>query len=107
MVEWIDPRQEHQEVVRFQGTVLLGFLKRDPLYARQVALLDRMQRKYGERLRCLVYREGFLDAGMRRHMVRGTPSYVLLERGDEVDRLVGVSDAETMDAFLSRCLNRR
>ncbi len=107
MIEAIIPNEENRKITDSEIAVLVGFLKRDPLYGEQLALMDRMQDKYGGRVRFLVYQDGFLDAGMRQHMVTGTPTYLLFHKGGEVDRLMGRSDQETMDAFLQRCLGPR
>lgn len=85
--------------------VLLAFIRPSSGEGKQqLQLVESASRKFQDRVRCLVYDQRNLEAGMRRYCVSGTPSYLLFRNGGEVDRLIGLSDQDTLDAFLGEGL---
>lgn len=106
MVKSITPQDMVKEVVSASKPVLVAFLKHGQRQQEQLALLNRVERRYGRNVACYLYSEGFLETGMKQHFVSGTPTYLLFQDGWEVDRLMGCSDDDMLDSFLCRSLER-
>ncbi|GAB7023377.1 YbbN family protein [Salidesulfovibrio brasiliensis] len=104
MIRTVEPFEAFEEVGSGDKLVLLAFIRPTMDSADQVRLLEAASRKYADRVRCIMYTQRNLETGMRHYVVSGTPSYLLFHRGGEVDRLIGVSDEETLDSFLDGSL---
>lgn len=104
MLRSVEPYEVFEEVGTDEKLVLLAFIRPTLDSADQVRLLEAASRKYADKVRCLMYNQRTLEAGMRHYVVSGTPSYLLFHKGGEVDRLIGVSDEETLDSFLDGSL---
>lgn len=106
MVKTIEPQAFDIELQGSPSLLLVAFLKRNERFALQAKALERMERSYGDRLRCFLFNADYLDTAMERFQVKGTPTFLLFDHGREVDRLIGESDGETLDEFVRNFIDR-
>ncbi|MBG0791369.1 MAG: thioredoxin family protein [Desulfovibrionaceae bacterium] len=95
--------------IELQGSVfplLVAFLKRNERYCLQARALERVARTHEGRVRCFLFNPDYLDTAMDRFQVKGTPTFLLLDRGREINRLIGESDGDTLDEFVRTSINR-
>ncbi|MUM76395.1 thioredoxin [Pseudodesulfovibrio sp. F-1] len=104
MVKTIKPQAFELELSGGTRPFLVAFLKRNERFREQSRLLDDASRRYAGRLDCYLYSQDYLETAMQRFLVRGTPTFLLFSGGREVDRLIGESDPETLDEFISASL---
>lgn len=106
MVKTIKPQAFDLELVGGQP-FLVAFLRRNERFRAQSRALDEASRRHADSLRCYLYAQDYLDTAMQRFMVKGTPTFLIFSDGREVDRLIGDSDQETLDEFISGSLGAR
>lgn len=99
MVKTITPQEFDLELHGVQP-FLLAFLKRNERFRAQSRALDEAARRHARSLSCYIYSQDYLDTGMQRFVIKGTPTFLLFSGGREVDRLIGDSDPETLDEFI-------
>ncbi len=105
MVKTIEPQEFDVELQSCREPFLVAFLKRNERFRRQFRALDEASERHADRLRCFLYDTDYLDTAMQRFMVKGTPTFLLFSEGREVDRLIGESDRETLDEFISNAID--
>ncbi len=100
MVKTIEPQAFDVELQSSSRPFLIAFLKRNEKFLYQSKALDEVLKSYGDKVQGYLYNSDYLDTAMRRFKVKGTPTFLLFSGGDEVDRLIGESDTETLDEFI-------
>ena len=100
MVKPIKPQAFDIELEGESAPLLVAFLKRNERFAFQAEVLERAEQTFGDRVRCFLFNADYLDTAMERFAVKGTPTFILFDRGHEVGRLIGESDSDTLDEFL-------
>jgi len=101
MVKTIEPQAFDFELQSSEDPFLVAFLKRNERFASQVEILNKVEKSLGNKVRCYLFDADYLPTAMDRFNVSGTPTFLLFQQGGEVDRLIGESDGETLDDFLS------
>jgi len=103
MVEVLEPQRFDVEL---QGTslLLLAFLKRNERFRSQTDVLTRACSGFGYPLECFVYDFDYLDTAMERFKIKGTPTFLLFSEGQEVNRLIGETDSESLEEFVRSSL---
>jgi len=104
MIKTLEPQAFDLELNSSREPFLVAFLKHNERFLDQSRILDDASRKYGDKVHCFVYNADYLDTAMDRFMVRGTPTFLLFSEGREIDRLMGESDQETLDDFISSAI---
>jgi len=104
MVKTIEPQAFDIELQSSVEPFLVAFLKRNERFRTQSKILDDASLSHADKLRCYIYDSDYLDTAMQRFMVKGTPTFLLFSEGREVDRLIGESDRETLDAFIENSI---
>ncbi|WP_243545412.1 thioredoxin family protein [Pseudodesulfovibrio tunisiensis] len=104
MVKNIDPGMFDLELRTQDRPMLVAFLKRNDRYRMQEQALDDVARRYSGRVRCFLFDADFLEAAMKRFMVRGTPTFLLFEQGRETGRIIGETDSDGLDELLHSVL---
>ena len=100
MVKTLEPQAFDVELQSRREPFLVAFLKRNERFRSQSQALDDASRDYADKVQCYLYDVDYLDTAMDRFMVKGTPTFLLFSNGQEVDRLIGDSDRETLDEFI-------
>lgn len=106
MVKTIEPQAFDVELQSSREPFLVAFLKRNERFRSQSQVLDDVSKPYENIIRCYLYDTDYLDTAMNRFMVKGTPTFLLFSDGQEVDRLIGESDRETLDEFIRNSIKR-
>ncbi len=107
MVKTIEPQEFDVELQSSCEPCLVAFLKRNERFRGQTKILDDASRQYRDALRCYLYDADYLDTAMRRHLIKGTPTFLLFSGGREVNRLIGESDRETLDEFIRTSIEQK
>jgi len=105
MVKTIEPQAFDVELESRSGSFVVAFIKRNEKFADQVRALGDVSQAYADHVRCYLYDVDYLDTAMQRFMVNGTPTFLFFANGREVDRLIGESDKDTLDEFVSTNIN--
>ena len=100
MVKTMKPQAFELELFGGQP-FLVAFLRRNERFRAQSRALDEASKQHVKSLRCYLYAQDYLDTAMQRFMIKGTPTFLIFSDGREVDRLIGDSDPETLDEFIS------
>lgn len=106
MIKTIEPHDLDVEVHCTSSPCLIAFLKRNERSMTQRQILDAASQDMGDKLRYYLYHEDYLDTAMQQYLVKGTPTFLLFAQGREVGRLIGESDRETLDEFVSAAITR-
>lgn len=107
VIRKLEPHAIEVELHSSRHPVLVAFLKPNERYGRQTDVLWQVLQRHGEAIHCLLFDPDYLDTAMRQYRVGGTPTFLLFSSGQEVGRLMGESDEETLDEFISRALAPR
>lgn len=105
MLKTIGPQTFERELQGGVTPFLVAFLKRNERFKSQSKILDDASKAHADKVQCYLYNSDYLDTAMQRFMVKGTPTFLLFNEGREVDRLIGESDLETLDEFISNSLD--
>ncbi len=95
----IEPQAFETELQNGDEPILVAFLKKNERFLEQSRVLERASSVH-PKLHCYMYDVDYLDMGMERFKVKGTPTFLLFAGGKEVDRLIGDSDQDTLDEFI-------
>ena len=106
MVKTIGPQAFEIELQGNVSPLLVAFLKRNERFSFQAKALERVEQAYEGRVRCLLFNPDYLDTAMERFAVKGTPTFLLLDRGRELNRLIGESDVDALDEFIKISINQ-
>ena len=100
MVKTIEPQDFDVELESNGEPFLVAFLKHNERFRIQSQALESASHNNADKVQCYLYDVDYLDTGMQRFMVKGTPTFLLFSGGREVDRLIGESDQETLAEFI-------
>lgn len=100
MVRVIEPQAFDLELQDGRDPFLVAFLKRNERFANQKGVLAEVEKRNNNAVRCYLFDADYLPTAMDRFNVGGTPTFLLFDKGREVDRLIGESDDETLDDFI-------
>lgn len=104
MVKTLEPHEFDMELQSSDIPFLVAFLRKNERFLAQSRALDEASRDYTGRVRCYMYDVDYLDTGMQRFRVKGTPTFLLFSEGEEVDRLIGESDQDALDEFIHNAI---
>lgn len=104
MVKSIEPQAFDMELQSSREPFLVAFLKKNERFLNQSRALDKASMDSEGKVRCYMYAVDYLETGMQRFKVKGTPTFLMFANGHEVDRLIGESDRETLDEFIRNAL---
>lgn len=105
MVKTLGPQAFDIELQGSGSPMLVAFLKRNERFSLQASALERVERSHEGRVRCFLFNPDYLDTAMERFEVKGTPTFLFIDRGREMSRLIGESDGETLDEFVRNSIN--
>ncbi|NDV19584.1 thioredoxin [Pseudodesulfovibrio sp. JC047] len=96
----MEPQTVDRTLSQSKKPVFVAFLKRNERFAKQIGIVSEMAMIHRNRVQCFLYDSDYLDTAQDQFSVKGTPTFVLFDKGREVDRLIGESDGETLDDFI-------
>ncbi len=100
MVKSIEPHALDMELQSSSEPFLVAFLKKNERFLNQSRALDKASEDSAGKVRCYMYDLDYLDTGMQRFKVKGTPTFLMFADGREINRHIGESDKETLDEFI-------
>lgn len=84
--------------------VLLVCTVQDDSYARQMKVLENVAQTYEKELKVGLLAQDSTEIFKRKLNIAGTPTLLLMRAGREINRILGVTDLETLIALLDRHL---
>lgn len=80
--------------------VLLACLHNGDGYMKQKKMLEEAALRLSYTVRMYIVKDEVLKFIRNAYDVPGTPTYIVLKKGSEVDRLLGQTDVETLVSFV-------
>lgn len=93
-----------QVVMQEKAPVLLACILRDLEFKKQAEILDGLSKRYGDFLKVCLPDEDSIRVFSKKCGIEGTPTFVILNNGKEVGRMLGLADNKTLPAFVLRTL---
>ncbi len=103
VVRLIHPDNFEQEFISEEKPLLVLCMPRNEEFASQIQLLESIGARYGEELIVGVLDEKFIDAFKRNYRFAGTPTFLILVKGKERGRMLGLADQETLTHLVQSC----
>jgi thioredoxin-like negative regulator of GroEL len=100
-VRVIRPQNFEQEVVSEGRPVLLLCMPRDEEFFEQVKVLEAVAETYGQALKVGLLEDEFMERFRLDLGIRGTPTFLLLVKGKERGRMLGLADQQSLTHFIS------
>jgi len=92
------------KVAREEAPVLVLCLERSTGFDRQMGVAKKVLETYIPPLKLFFLREEFIGPFSKKFDVKGTPTFLLFLGGMEKGRMLGHTNEDTMEAFLSETL---
>ena len=92
------------EVIEEKRPVLLACPHRYFEFSEQIEVLKSVAKRYGEALKVCMLSEDFIRAFSEKFGIEGAPTFLILNAGEEINRMLGNADKETLIAFISQTL---
>lgn len=105
MLKSLEPQAFDMELSSSSEPFLVAFLKKNERFLNQSRVLDEACHEHAGAVRCYLCDVDYLETGMERFKVKGTPTFLLFANGEEVDRLIGESDRETLGDFIRSAIS--
>lgn len=88
-------------VIHEKRPVLLMCMPRGVQFAGQVDILSQTTAGFAGDLKIAVLEEPFIPLFKKRYRVAGTPTYLILQQGEEKGRLLGLADKRALAALIA------
>lgn len=85
--------------------VLLMCVSGGRVYAEQVRVLKQLSGQYRRMVDICCLEEDFINGFREMYGIKGTPVFLLFQRGKETGRMLGMADKERLETFLTRNLS--
>ena len=100
LIHTIRPETFRNEVISESKIVLLLCMPHDDAFPRQQRMLEEIAGIYGERIKVVLPEEAFIDVFKKNLNIVGTPTFLILKRGEEIARVWGETDREPLIQIL-------
>jgi len=100
----IGPENFTAEVILETKPVLLICMAHDDSFSRQLKVVQNVGKKFEKELKVGLVAQDSLEIFKKRLQISGTPTYLLMREGQEISRVLGVSDEETLTHLINQCL---
>lgn len=94
-----------EEVMLSKGLLLIVCLAQDDGYAGQMKVLQQISRRFGKEINMCLLAQDSMEICRRQLQISGTPTFILMKDGEEISRILGVTDEKTLTMLLDRCLS--
>lgn len=88
-------------VIQEKRPVLLMCMPRDDQFAGQVDILSQITAGFAGDLKIAVLEEPFIPLFKKKYRVAGTPTYLILQQGEEKGRLLGLAGKRALAALIA------
>lgn len=99
------PENFTQDVLLETKPVLLVCMAKDDSYARQMKALQNIAQRYKKELKVGLLAQDSMEIFKKRLQIIGTPTFLLMWEGQELSRILGVTDEETLTNLIDRHLS--
>lgn len=96
----IRPDNYRVEVISESKPVLLLCMPRGESFRTQMMLIEDIATHYSNEIKVGLIEETYIDTFKGNLNIRGTPTYLLMVKGEEKNRLIGLTDKEALEAFI-------
>jgi len=95
------------EVIDAKRPVLLAYIVPDYAYAGQLEVLEIVSKRYlDDSVKiCLLSENSVKDMASRNIIIDGSPTFIILNKGEEKARMIGKTDAENLLSFVLKTLS--
>ena len=100
----VRPENFTEEVMAEKRLVLLIFMLPDDTYPGQLKIAEDVAKKYHQDLVVGLPAEESMETFKKKFSIIGTPTFLLMRQGVEVNRLYGVTDHKTITHFIEQHL---
>ncbi len=107
LITVIRPEDFGSQVISENKPLLLLCMPRDEEFPSQLKILECIAGKYSGELKVGVLEEESIDAFKKKFNVMGTPTFLILEKGKEKGRTLGLADEETLTELLGQFFSGR
>jgi thioredoxin-like negative regulator of GroEL len=104
VVRPIRPDNFEQEFISEEKPLLVLCMPRSEEFAGQIELLESIGARYGEELIVGVLDENSIETFKRNYRFAGTPTFLVLVKGKERGRMLGLADQETLMELIQSCV---
>lgn len=94
-------------IMQSDRTVLIGCLHRGDGYQEQKKIVEETAALFARTLNFYIATGDVLQTIMNIFDVRGTPTYLIIDKGNEIDRLLGQANTERLAAFIKHTVSER
>lgn len=103
VVRLIRPDNFEREFISEEKPLLVLCMPRNEEFAGQIELLESIGARYGGELIVGVLDENSIEAFKRNYRFAGTPTFLILVKGKERGRMLGLADQETLMELIQSC----
>ncbi len=100
-VRFVGPENFEREITTEEKPVLLVCVPRNEQFFEVLRIVERIAKRCGQKLKVCLLEEGFIRPFQERYGVFGTPTFLILVKGEERNRLLGLADEETLMHFIT------
>jgi thioredoxin-like negative regulator of GroEL len=101
----VSPDRFTEEVLLEEKPVLLVCLAVDDSFSGQLKVVRKTAEKYSGPLKMVLLTQDALEKLKTQLQISGTPTFLLMRKGREVNRILGVVDEEGLTRFLSEYIS--
>ena len=101
----ISNRNFEAKILATDRPVLLMCVSGGRVYAEQVRVLKQLSGQYRRMVDICCLEEDFINGFREMYGIKGTPVFLLFQRGKETGRMLGMADKERLETFLTRNLS--
>ncbi len=99
----ITSENDFEEIVSGEKPVVLLCMQCNEQFPRQLRILEAFAGRYGGQ-----FKVGLMTGGLPEHFrktmnISGTPTFLLMKNGKEVNRMLGITDQEALVGFAFSC----
>lgn len=92
------------DILATDKPVLLMCVPGGRIHAEQARVLEQLSDHYRKMVDICCLEEDFINGFKKMYSINGTPVFLLFHRGQEMGRMLGMTDKERLEAFLTRNL---
>jgi len=96
LIQKIRPEDFLEEVASETRTVLLLCMPHDDAFPQQRRIIEEVAGMFREELKVVLAEESCIEVFKRDFHISGTPTFLILCRGIEMARILGVTDRESL-----------
>ena len=101
----IRPENFTEEVIVEKKPVLLVCMAHDDRFSKQLKVLKAVAERYEKELKVCLLVQDSMEIFKKRLQIIGTPSFLLMREGKEINRILGVSDQEALTNLIYQHLS--